>query len=117
MSDDDLIRRGDAIKALKEYWSKYTLPVMPGMQGALCTGVLNSIPAVQVEPEWIPVKKALPENNMPVWVTTEWGEVTDGERWSDCKWFIGCGERNACDDDILAWMPYYSPKPYKGETP
>ena len=112
MSNNDLISRQ---WCLNEYDKRHV-----GAPGG-ARKIMEEAPAVDVPDtnvgEWIPVKKALPEKNMSVWVTTEWGEVTDGERWSDCKWFIGCGERNACNNDILAWMPYYSPKPYKGETP
>ena len=112
MSNNDLISRQ---WCLNEYDKRHV-----GAPGG-ARKIMEEAPAVDVPDtnvgEWTPVKKALPKKNMPVWVTTEWGEVTDGERWSDCKWFIGCGERNACNNDILAWMPYYSPKPYKGEKP
>lgn len=45
----DLISRQAAEKALRDYWSKYTLQVMPGMQGELCCSVINSIPSAQPE--------------------------------------------------------------------
>jgi len=41
----DLISRKAAQKALMDYWGKYTMPVMPGMQGELCCSVISSIPS------------------------------------------------------------------------
>lgn len=62
-------------------------------------------------PQWIPCSKELPERNRVVLVTTKWDEVTEGVKLSGNAWFIGRGEENAFDSDIIAWMP--KPEPYK----
>ena len=66
------------------------------------------------EPTWIPVSEKLPENNVEVLATTEWGAVTIAEMYSANDWFIHEGTTNAETDEIAAWMPL--PKPYKAES-
>jgi len=61
---------------------------------------------------WIPIGR-LPEKNVKVLATTEWGEVTIAEIFGNGDWFIRQGASNANADDILAWMPL--PQAYKGE--
>lgn len=63
------------------------------------------------ESDWIPVSERLPEKNVEVLATTEWGAVTISEMYSANDWFIHEGTTNAETDDIVAWMPL--PKPYK----
>ena len=60
---------------------------------------------------WIPVSERLPERDEYVLVTTEWGDITIGERLSNNDWYIHEGATNADIDDILAWMSL--PEPYK----
>lgn len=69
-------------------------------------------PSRPQEPQWIPCSKELPERNYVVLVTTRWGEVTEGVKLSGDAWFIGRGEENAFDSDILAWME--KPQRYEG---
>lgn len=64
----------------------------------------------QPQQRWIPCSKELPERNRVVLVTTKWDEVTEGVKLSGNAWFIGRGEENAFDSDIIAWMP--KPEPY-----
>jgi len=63
---------------------------------------------------WIPVSEKLPEKNVEVLATTEWGAVTIAEMYSANDWFIHEGTTNAETDEIAAWMPL--PKPYKAES-
>ena len=62
-------------------------------------------------PKWIPISERLPEKNVEVLATTEWGAVTIAEMYSANDWFIHEGTTNAETDEIVAWMPL--PKPYK----
>jgi hypothetical protein len=61
--------------------------------------------------KWIPVSEKLPEKNVEVLATTEWGAVTIAEMYSANDWFIHEGTTNAEADEIVAWMPL--PKPFK----
>lgn len=73
-------------------------------------------PTVEPSAGWISVEDRLPKENEKVWVTTKWGDVTDGKRISipGC-WFIMSGFWNAFDDEIIAWKPYSCPKPYESK--
>lgn len=57
------------------------------------------------EPRWIPISERLPEKNVEVLATTEWGAVTIAEMYSANDWFIHEGTTNAETDEIAAWMP------------
>lgn len=63
---------------------------------------------------WISVSERLPEKNVEVLATTEWGAVTIAEMYSANDWFIHEGTTNAETDEIVAWMPL--PEPYKMES-
>ena len=76
----DLISRQAAEKALRDYWSKYTLQVMPGMQGELCCSVINSIPSAQ------------PERKQGKWLIREFG---DDAQCSECGMYF----RDAYDSE------------------
>ena len=76
--------------------------------------VLNA-PTIEPQQRWIPCSERLPERNLVVIVTTKWGEVTEGVKLSGNAWFIGRGEENAFDSDIIAWTP--KPEPYKKGEP
>lgn len=73
-----------------------------------------AIKALEQEPRWIPVSERLPEKNVEVLATTEWGEITIAEMFSNNDWFIHEGATSVDIDDIIAWMPL--PKPYKAES-
>ena len=62
-------------------------------------------------PMWIPVSERLPEEGEEVLVTTEWGSITIGERYSANDYSIYDGAVTADDDEIIAWMPL--PEPYE----
>ena len=59
---------------------------------------------------WIPISEELPQKNVEVLATTEWGAVTIAEMYSTNDWFIYEGTTNAETDEITAWMPL--PTPY-----
>lgn len=73
--------------------------------------VADAIKTIEQEPRWIPVSERLPEKNVEVLATTEWGAVTIAEMYSANDWFIHEGTTNAEIDEIVAWMPL--PKPYE----
>ena len=79
---------------------------------AIMNGV-ETMPSVNSQ-RWIPVSERLPEKNVEVLATTEWGAVTIAEMYSANDWFIHEGTTNACTDEIMAWMPL--PEPYKAES-
>lgn len=70
--------------------------------------------ALEQEPRWIPVSERLPEKNVEVLATTEWGAVTIAEMYGAYDWLIREGTYNADTDEIAAWMPL--PEPYKAES-
>jgi len=73
---------------------------------------IKALPSVTPqEPRWIPVSERLPEKNVEVLATTEWGAVTIAEMYSANDWFIHEGTTNAETDEIATWMPL--PKPYE----
>lgn len=55
----------------------------------------------------------MPEDGQEVWVCSKCGNV-----WQDtCEVDVGIGlEDNGDWDDIVAWMPFKRPDPYKGEV-
>ena len=63
---------------------------------------------------WIPISEELPQKNVEVLATTEWGAVTIAEMYSANDWFIHEGATNAKTNGIVAWMPL--PEPYKAES-
>jgi hypothetical protein len=79
---------------------------------AIINGV-ETMPPVNPQ-KWIPVSERLPETNVEVLVTTEWGSITIAERYSANDYFINEGATNAEEDEIVAWMPL--PEPYKAES-
>ena len=84
---------------------------------ALIRANIMQQPLVTPQPKvdrWIPVSERLPEKNVEVLATTEWGAVTISEMYSANDWFIYEGTTNAETDEIVAWMPL--PQPYKGES-
>lgn len=77
---------------------------------------VKNLPTEDADDGWIPCSKRLPKEHRKVWVTTKWGEVTDGKR--SCIpniWFIRAGSWNARDNEIIAWKPYSCPKPYESK--
>lgn len=63
---------------------------------------------------WIPTKKAMPDPDEYVLVTTKWDEVLIGRRYGNNAWYImgGC-EDSYTDEHIKAWARL--PEPYNGE--
>ncbi len=64
--------------------------------------------------KWIPTSERLPEKNVEVLATTEWGAITIAERCSENEWFIYEGDTTANADEIKAWCEL--PEPYKLES-
>jgi hypothetical protein len=64
--------------------------------------------------KWILTSERLPEKDVEVLATTEWGAITIAERCSENEWFIYEGDTTANADEIKAWMPL--PLPYKAES-
>lgn len=75
--------------------------------------IIKDLPPVTPTQKWVPVSERLPEKNVEVLATTEWGAVTIAEMYSANDWFIHEGTTNAETDEIVAWMPL--PAPYKAE--
>ena len=76
------------------------------------SAMIEEAPSVtQKSGKWIPVSERLPDKNIEVLATTEWGSITIGEMLDSNDWFIHEGATNAVIDDIRAWMPL--PKPYE----
>ena len=73
---------------------------------------LETLPLVTPTQNWIPVSERLPQKDVEVLATTEWGEVTIA-MYCVTDWLIHEGDTNAETDEIVAWMPL--PKPYKTE--
>ena len=115
----DLIRREDAIKALR-----YEYPTMPIFKGlreewAIKTEgfrkaeeVIMSVPSAdRPQGEWIPCSERLPNEKEIVLITNDKGNVRFGQfRGTHGKYWIWKGNTL---ETVLAWMPL--PKPWKGE--
>ena len=99
---EDAISRAEAVRVA----SGYCHPANVAKE-------LAKLPAVNPQPKtgrWVPVGERLPKENEEVLVTTVWGKVAIGERYSTLDYFINDGEINANEDEIVAWMPL--PKRY-----
>lgn len=79
-----------------------------------CGLAIRALPSVNPISRWIPISERLPEKDVYVLATTEWGAVTVAEMYSADEWFIHEGATNAETDEITAWMPL--PEPYKAES-
>ena len=129
----DLISRQAAIDAL----CRYSQPIDNGDGTATiriltCDGikeVLEALPPVQPEGQWIPVTpETMPKAGEIVLVTLPEHVGENGEKYysgvisayyidlGDGWWFrsdgVNCGELGGCGATPIAWMP--KPKPWKG---
>lgn len=132
---DDLISRQAAIDAMATWdWQEVYLPIH-------FKQLLEELPSAQPEQQWIPVKTRpmteedrryyaeslgwdmtddeavmfdckMPEDGQEIWVCSKCGNV-----WVDaCVVDEGIGlEGNGDWLDIVAWMPFKKPEPWKGE--
>lgn len=99
----------EAIEILKECWRysktyKYT--------DAEIREAFNLAIKVLEQTMWIPISERLPEKNIEVLATTEFGGITIAERLDNVCWFMHEGAINAHTDDFIAWMPLL--ESYKG---
>lgn len=131
----ELISRDDAIKALLE------LHVETGVKTANAIRILRELPAASAP--WIPVKTRpmdeeekryweehydytfgedydgimfdcpMPEDGQEVWVCSKCGNVWQDTCEVDAGIFL---EDNGDWDDIVAWMPFKRPEPWRGEA-
>ena len=120
---DDLISRQDAIDALIEWYG-----CEPSDIGAF-EDIIEKMPSVQPEPQWIPCTERLPEKSGRYLVTRKfnalfslWDKV-DILNYSDLMglkkekiWWSGNVGKSDFEkfDDVIAWMPL--PEPYKTNT-
>ena len=99
----------------------------------------KALEALGKEPKWIPIKfrpmdeeekqffeeyygyefddgiifdSPMPENGQEVWVCSKCGNVWQDTCMIDDGYWL---EENGDWDDIVAWMPFNRPEPYKGE--
>ena len=116
----DLISRQDAINNIIEVY-EYEFPTASGafdeFVTAIMPNILRNIPSAQPEQKWIPVTKALPENDDWVIVSiydddgdTSWQYTTPGfyVPYGKC-WIVD----NEYCKNVIAWMQL--PESYKGD--
>lgn len=79
---------------------------------------LAKLPAEEDRPafRWVPLSERKPDLEQDVLVSTRDGEVLTAWRYDAANgcWFLGTGDANAYDWDVLAWAPL--PEPYKEES-
>lgn len=110
MSDNDLIRRSDALKAMAKAIGHIVYDAE-----AVSQHVMNSIPAVEPKQAWIPCEERLPEDKCDVLIQFGWNMAVGCIDGGD--WRINCGDAwctDVAEDDgkPVAWMPL--PEPRKG---
>ena len=109
----DLIKRSDAIKALRKLGHEVVVVDKVCSLGVATEfiDVIRTVPSAdRPQGEWIPCSERLPEKDGFYLVT-----VTDGEQIAVCKMpFVESEWRgNWFDDEVIAWMPL--PSAYQGE--
>lgn len=138
----NLIDRQTVIDAIDKYIAKFDCIDVNFLDGLKTTKkILNDLPSVQSEQQWIPIKTRpmtdeekdyysdilgvdpeyyggymfdcqMPEDKQRVWVQTKNGYIFDDV----CEVDDGISlEGNGDWDDIVAWMPMFVPKPWEGE--
>ena len=73
--------------------------------------IVENLPSVQQEQQWIPVSERLPVLDEDVLATTAWNDITIAWRVGIDEWRIHEGNTNAETDDLIAWLPL--PERYK----
>ena len=115
---DELIRRSDAIKAVREYAGRYTFNAYHnGMLKA--ASIIASIPSADRPQEWIPCSERLPSEEKATYLVCTDSEYMCSCRWTNTNpiWTDLTTEWHWCIFDIpqyskvVAWMPL---KPWKG---
>ena len=69
--------------------------------------------------KWTPITEKLPDDYMPVYVTIELDGkrvVADSYYNAGNKSFVMDTYSDYAEGEVLAWMPWYKPEPWKGET-
>ena len=112
----DLIRREDAIDALKKYEelesNNFTdtspISMMTVATIANCIEEIVNLPSAEPERKWIPVSEALPEDRQKVLCVNKHGEMMVGGYMTDYGMTFPC-----YFEKPIAWMPL--PEPWRGE--
>lgn len=85
----------------------------------LTQALTMAIEALQPEQRWIPVTERLPDEYIPIHVTIK----KDGERVvadsyfnAGSKTFVLDTYSDYAEGEVLAWMPWIKPEPWKGDA-
>ena len=121
----DLIRRQDAIDALKKYEelesNNFTdtspISMMTVATIANCIEEIVNLPSAEPERRWIPVTEKLPINGVDVIVSVLDDSGDTPYRFTSVGWCITNGQYWVVDNEmcygVIAWMPL--PEPWRGE--
>lgn len=121
----DLIRKQDAIDALKEYEVvesdnfTRTDPITMMTVGTIaeCIEAIVDLPSIESEQKWIPVTEALPINDVDVIVSVLDNSGDTSYRFTSIGWCTPNGQYWVVDNEmcygVIAWMPL--PEPWRGE--
>lgn len=121
---DDLIRRKDAVDAIRASASKYTgFMEMEMYTDDDAVEAIEGVPSAQPEQRWTPISERLPEEKInpntsdfeEVLCSTTFGDVRAYKfgtplGWKEPHFWNGPG---MMDEYVLAWMPL--PEPWRGE--
>ena len=99
----ELIERQATIDAVNNAFDRETL--LTGFVRSIAVRAIRDMPSVQPEPQWIPVKREVPEKPGYYITSSEYGGVTVDFYYN----YFWNAQRNAYK--VLAWMPL--PKIYK----
>lgn len=99
----DPIERQQTIDALKDWYNGMIISSFRGVEK-----VIKALPSAEPEQWWIPCYPSDLPKNMELWVThdNKYYRWVDTVHWDMTTW---------SDDvsDVVAYMPYIVPKPYK----
>lgn len=79
-----------------------------------CADMVEDAPTIEPEPNWIPCKERMPEENRTVIASTEYGVYSEARYTKEdgWEWAYEYGADYWVElDEVKAWMPL--PEPYK----